>query len=100
MSFGFSAYFGLDNTKEENINLLKDAHRLGFKRVFTSIHIPEAIYEVLKSEIHEFLQVARQYDMDIISDISPNTFKFLDLEDMDLKGLKNRGIKTIRIDFG
>ena len=100
MSFGFSAYFGLDNTKEENINLLKDAHRIGFKRVFTSLHIPEANYEVLKSEIHEFLQVARQYDMDIISDISPNTFKFLDLEDMDLKGLKNRGIKTIRIDFG
>ena len=24
MSIGFSVYFGLDNTKEENINLLKD----------------------------------------------------------------------------
>ena len=100
MSFGFSVYFGLDNTKEENIHLLRDAHNLGFKRVFTSLHIPEANYDILKSEIHEFLEVARQYDMDIISDISPNTFKFLDLEDMDLKGLKNMGIKTIRIDFG
>ena len=100
MSFGFSVYFGLDNTKEENIHLLRDAHNLGFKRVFTSLHIPEANYDILKSEIHEFLEVARQYDMDIISDISPNTFKFLDLEDMDLKGLKELGIQTIRIDFG
>ena len=65
MSFGFSVYFGLDNTKEENIHLLRDAHNLGFKRVFTSLHIPEANYDILKSEIHEFLEVARQYDMDI-----------------------------------
>ena len=100
MSIGFSVYFGLDNTKEENINLLKDAHSLGFKRVFTSLHIPEANYDVLKSEIKEFLQLAKEYHMDIISDISPNTFKFLDLEDMDLKGLKEIGIQTIRIDFG
>ena len=100
MSIGFSVYFGLDNTKEENINLLKEAHSLGFKRVFTSLHIPEANYDVLKSEIKEFLQLAKEYDMDIISDISPNTFKFLDLEDMDLNGLKELGIQTIRIDFG
>ena len=36
MSFGFSVYFGLDNTKEENIHLLRYAQNLGFKRVFTS----------------------------------------------------------------
>ena len=100
MSFGFSVYFGLDNSKEENIKLLKDAHKLGFTRIFTSLHIPEANYEVLKVEVKEFFQLAKEYDMDIISDISPNTFKFLDLEDMDLKGLKDMGVKTIRIDFG
>ena len=100
MNYGFSVYFGLDNTKEENIQLLKDAHSLGFSRIFTSLHIPEANYEVLKKEVREFFALAKEYDMDIISDISPNTFKFLDLEDMDLKGLKDMGVKTIRIDFG
>lgn len=100
MSFGFSVYFGLDNSKEENINLLKDAHNLGFTRIFTSLHIPEANYEVLKVEVKEFFELAKEYDMDIISDISPNTFKFLDLDDMDLKGLRDMGVKTIRIDFG
>lgn len=100
MSFGFSVYFGLDNSKEENVKLLKEAHRLGFTRIFTSLHIPEANYEVLKIEVKEFFELAKEYDMDIISDISPNTFKFLDLEDMDLKGLRDMGVKTIRIDFG
>ena len=100
MSYGFSVYFGLDNTMEENIQLLKDAHALGFSRIFTSLHIPEANYDVLKVEVNEFFKLAKEYDMDIISDISPNTFRFLDLEDMDLKGLRDMGVKTIRIDFG
>lgn len=100
MSLGFSVYFGLDNTMKENINLLINAQRLGFTRIFTSLHIPEANYEVLKSEVKEFFKLAKEKNMDIISDISPNTFKFLELENMDLKGLMELGVKTIRIDFG
>lgn len=100
MSFGFSVYFGLDNSKEENKSLLENGYKLGFKRIFTSLHIPEANYEVLKIEVKEFLKLSKEYDMDIISDISPNTFKFLEIENMDLKSLKNLGVKTIRIDFG
>ncbi|NRT34368.1 hypothetical protein BJV38_003044 [Clostridium beijerinckii] len=100
MNYGFSVYFGLDNTKEENIKLLKDAHNLTITRIFTSLHIPEANYDVLKLEVIEFFKLAKEYNMDIISDISPNTFKFLELENMDLKGLGNMGVKTIRIDFG
>lgn len=100
MSLGFSVYFGLDNTMEENIDLLINAQSLGFTRIFTSLHIPEANYEVLKREVKEFFKLAKEKNMDIISDISPNTFKFLELENMDLKGLVELGVKTIRIDFG
>ena len=87
MSYGISIYFGLDNTMKENIELLKEAHKLGFTRIFTSLHIPEADYSILKSETSEFFKLAKIYNMDIISDISPSTFKFLGLNDMDLKGL-------------
>ena len=100
MSLGISVYFGLDNTMEENIKLLSEAKKLGFTRIFTSLHIPEANYEILKKEVNEFFNIAKGYEMDIISDISPNTFKFLELENMDLEGLRNYGVKTIRIDFG
>ncbi|MDU6339887.1 MAG: MupG family TIM beta-alpha barrel fold protein [Clostridium sp.] len=100
MSLGFSIYFGLDNTMEENLQLLKDGKNLGFTRIFTSLHIPEADYSILKSQVKEFFKIAKEYDMDIISDISPNTFKFLNLDNMDLKGLSEIGVKTIRVDFG
>ncbi|MBU3072512.1 DUF871 domain-containing protein [Clostridium estertheticum] len=100
MSYGISIYFGLDNTNKENIRLLKEAHKLNFIRIFTSFQIPEADYSILKTEAQEFFKLAKEYDMDIISDISPNTFKLLNLNDMDLSGLSNMGVKTIRIDFG
>ena len=100
MSLGFSVYFGLDNTMEENIYLLLNAEKLGFTRIFTSLHIPEANYDKLKVEVSEFFKLAKEKNMDIISDISPNTFKFLELENMDLQGLMKLGVKTIRLDFG
>lgn len=100
MSLGFSVYFGLDNTMEENIALLNKAKSLGFSRVFTSLHIPEANYSLLKQQIKEFFKLAKSYNMDIISDISPNTFKFLEIKNMDLKAISDIGVKTIRIDFG
>lgn len=100
MSLGFSVYFGLDNTMEENIYLLINAEKLGFTRIFTSLHIPEANYDKLKVEVSEFFKLAKEKNMDIISDISPNTFKFLELENMDLQGLMKLGVKTIRLDFG
>lgn len=100
MSLGFSLYFGLDNSFEENINLLHNAKRFGFTRIFTSFHIPEANYELLKVEVVRFFEIAKNYSMDIITDISPNTFKFLGIKERNLKLLKDFGVKTIRIDFG
>ena len=38
---GISLYPGLDNTPGENRRLLHEAAALGFRRVFTSLQIPE-----------------------------------------------------------
>lgn len=100
MSLGVSIYLGLDNKRQENINLLKKAYKLGFTRIFTSLHIPEANYTTLKSEVDELFDFAKQYKMDIISDISPDTFKFLGLQNKDFKSLRELGISTVRIDYG
>lgn len=100
MGYGFSVYFGLDNTKEENIRLLEFASKQGYTRIFTSFHIPEADYTNFKAEVLEFFSIAKNYGMDIISDISPNTFKLLGIDGMNLSALKELGVQTVRIDFG
>ena len=66
MSLGFSVYFGLDNTMEENIYLLINAEKLGFTRIFTSLHIPEANYDKLKVEVSEFFKLAKEKNWPLI----------------------------------
>lgn len=100
MSLGISVYFGLDSNLEENLKLIKKANILGYKKIFTSLHIPEANYQKLKNEIREVFAFANKCNMEIISDISPNTFKFLNLKDKDLEGLSKIGVNIIRVDFG
>ncbi|MGG5460544.1 MupG family TIM beta-alpha barrel fold protein [Clostridium sp. B9] len=100
MSLGISIYFGLDNTREENLGLLRLARSFGYERIFTSLHIPEANYDILKQEINEFLVEAKKLNMDVVCDVSPKTFEFLGLNNMDLLSLIDIGIRTIRIDYG
>ena len=51
MENGISLYPGLDNTLEENLQLLDAAAKYGIRRVFTSLHIPETNVAVLKKEL-------------------------------------------------
>lgn len=100
MENGISIYLGLDNTKEENLQLIKMAHEYGIKRIFTSLHIPETNFLVLQSELQTVLKLAQQYNMEVISDVSPNTLLLLNLDKLDINKLQQIGISTIRLDFG
>jgi len=100
MEKGISLYPGLDNTLEENLQLLAVAAENGIRRVFTSLHIPETDTAVLKKELAELLAVARRYDMEIISDVSPWTLTMLDMPDFDLSAFQKLGITTLRLDYG
>lgn len=100
MNNGISLYLGLDNTFAENIALLKLAHKYNIKRLFTSLHIPETNVTTLKHELQEILQLAQSYNMEIISDVSPNTLTLLNLNSLNPDKLAKLGITTIRLDFG
>ena len=100
MHNGISLYLGLDNTFSENIALLNLAHKYHIKRVFTSLHIPETNVITLQNELQEILYLAQSYDMEVISDVSPNTLKLLNLPALDPDKLHRLGIDTIRLDFG
>lgn len=54
MSLGISIYFGLENTFQENMDLLNDARELGYKKIFTSFHVPEADYNEIRKYLEKF----------------------------------------------
>lgn len=100
MENGISIYLGLDNTIEENLQLIKTAHKYGIKRIFTSLHIPETNVNLLQEQLQIVLKTANQYGMEVISDVSPNTLSLLNLDKLDIDKLQEMGISTIRLDFG
>jgi len=100
MTNGVSIYLGLDNSLEENLELIRVASETGIKRIFTSLHIPETNIAKLKNELKKVLQLAKKEHMDVISDISPATLKMLDMDSLSLEHFAQLGITTLRLDFG
>ena len=100
MTNGISIYLGLDNTPEENIELIKKASARGIKRIFTSLHIPETDKNKLKDELQHILQIARKESMDVITDVSPATTELLDLDGFSLDYFARLGLTTLRLDYG
>lgn len=100
MFAGISLYIGLDNTFEENMLLLHTAASMGAARVFTSFHIPETNRATFHEEVIHTLKNVSTYDMDVISDISPNTLSLLGMDSFEPYILQKMGIKTVRVDFG
>ncbi|MBR3623679.1 MAG: DUF871 domain-containing protein [Selenomonadaceae bacterium] len=100
MNNGISLYPGLDNTLEENLNLIETASKRGLKRIFTSLHIPETDKAKLKQELSIILSGAKDNDMEIISDISPKTTEILGIDGRDLRAFKKLGITALRLDYG
>ena len=100
MSSGISIYPGLDNSVEENLQLINLAHKHGITRIFTSFHIPETDKTRFHQEAFTILKAGSALGMDIISDISPATMEVLGIEKTDTKAFKKLGISTLRLDYG
>lgn len=98
MQTGISVYPGLDCTLKENLHLIEFAAKLGVQRIFTSLHISEMDQRVIKEEFSAIVHKARQYDMEIVSDIAPKTLKILDMRHLSLATFQFMGIHTLRID--
>ena len=100
MHTGISLYPGLDGTAAEHLSLLKQASALGIRRLFTSLHIPEANKSAQRQELHQLLAAARAHDMDVIADISPQTTALLGIDRLQPQVLLDLGITTARLDYG
>ena len=100
MQKGISLYVGLNNTAEENLQLLHKAASMGISRIFTSLHIPETNPLTVKEELSSLFDEVRNHHMEIISDISPKTRELFGLDALTPKALTALGITTVRFDFG
>lgn len=90
MQNGISVYAGLGYGVDENISLIELAASLGMKRLFTSVHIPEAgDAQNFMDEFTQILTAAVENDFEVIIDVNPEN-----IADFDLEGL------TLRLDDG
>ena len=92
MKLGISIYPGLDADREQSLQFLKNAAALGYKRVFTSLHLPESDAATLRNDAIYLFSFADQLGMEVIADISPLTLKVLDIPELTPDNLKKMHI--------
>ena len=100
MKLGISIYPGLDVDKEKCLMLLQNAAALGYKRVFSSLHIPESNAAALREEALYLYAFAESLGLEVIADVSPFTLKLLDIPELTPSRLKELHITTARFDYG
>jgi hypothetical protein len=97
---GISVYVGLGYKEDAVREYLLCAHQYGYSRIFTSLHIPEADSQTILQEFTHMAQYARQLGFRITADISPLSYKSLDIAPGNIDSLCRLGIDTLRLDFG
>lgn len=100
MSKGISIFLGMQYSLKENLEFMNFAKEKGFNNIFTSLHIPEANYNDIVDEFKILVTEAKKLNMNIIADISPKGFEFLNISLNDLNAVKDLGVDVLRIDFG
>ena len=100
MKLGISIYPGLDTNREKSLLLLQNAAALGYRRVFSSLHIPESNVTALREEALYLFAFAESLGLEVIADISPLTLKILDIPELTPSRLKKLHVTTARFDYG
>jgi len=86
---------------DKTIEYIKLAAKYGFKRIFTCLISAEGkSTEEIISEFKVMLDVANNYNMEVIADIDPTVFKSLNASIDNLKVFKDMGLSGIRLDMG
>ena len=100
MAIGISIY-PLVSSKEENLEYINKAHKLGYSRIFTSMLEVDSEKEKALEQIdcyRELLTHARDLGMNVFIDINPEVLKNIGVDPSDLKFFVDLGITGIRLD--
>ena len=86
MNNGISIYAGLDYGGEENLALIEKAAKMGFKRLFTSVQIPEAAdTDAFLDDLTDILTTAVTNGFEIILDVNAENFSQYDIDGITLR---------------
>ena len=100
LSKGISVFLGLGRSLDDALSYLEQARKLGYDRLFTSLHLPEADSVALLADCRELIRSAGEHGFKVTADISPATFKLLDASLENLAPLKSLGLSSLRPDYG
>lgn len=101
MIFLLGASLYLSEGLDKNLKLIDKMHEAGVKTVFTSMHIPEVNPEGTLEIIKEITNKINTYDMELMTDISNNTFDIYEIEkEKSTEFFQDLGIKSLRMDYG
>lgn len=96
---GISVYLSRES-QEFNQRWIEKAAKNGFSSIFTSLHIPEEDPSYYKELLLELGNQAKDNNMDLIVDISPDSFQHIGLGERDVEQLSGWGVTGIRVDYG
>ena len=92
---GISVYF-----QDLNEEYLREAAKCQAKYIMTSLQIPEEDYSHLDEKLPHFFELINELGLELIPDVSQETFYKLGLKPGDFKSLKEKGFRKIRLDYG
>ncbi|WP_027108550.1 DUF871 domain-containing protein [Lacticigenium naphthae] len=76
------------------------AANYNFSRIFTCLLSVEGDKEQIVADFKEVIAYAKQFDMEVIADVSPKVFGELEIDYTDLTFFKDIGADGIRLDMG
>ncbi|MGG0643229.1 MupG family TIM beta-alpha barrel fold protein [Sporosarcina gallistercoris] len=96
---GMSVYLGTVNF-EEHEQRIREMNAVGFKSIFTSLHIPENDASAYKEEVRLLGKLAQELKMELMIDVSPSALDSLGFTLEQAEGLLEWGISGLRLDYG
>ncbi|MEH7383793.1 MupG family TIM beta-alpha barrel fold protein [Bacillus sp. JJ1521] len=96
---GISIYLNEELSEQKELYMQKMS-QIGFKSIFTSLHIPEDDPSLYTDRLKALGSIARKYNMELFADISPKSLHYLGYTWENAEHLQDWGLSGLRVDYG
>lgn len=97
--YGFSIFLH-EEISTETLSYMEEMVEIGFRGIFSSIHIPEDDDSKYMSRLQKVGSFAKQHQLEFVVDISGSALEKIGISIDDLAPLREMGLTGIRIDYG